>query len=175
MAFRIRDTKKNNVKVVDVDGSYLYRKRQLLAIHGGDIIPSSVPLSGWEVINEMNRKDMAKRIHTITHGKYHYDILNSDLIHESGLMYTYLTSGPGHIGKDGAFRSLERGYNLWSSGRLTHLELNSCHPLFCHIRCKMTRSMKQSLYGVYILLRNNAGLGKVEVASCGCAAEYVLL
>ena len=62
MTCRIRDAKKNNVKVVDVDGSYLYRKKQLLAIDGGDEIPSSVPLSGWEVINEMNHKDMAKRI-----------------------------------------------------------------------------------------------------------------
>ena len=118
---------------------------------------------------------MAKRIPKITHGKYHYDIVNSDLIHVSDLMYTYLASGAGHIRKDEAFRSLQHGYTLWSTGRLTHLELNSCHPLFCHIRYKMTPSMKQGLYDVYIFLRNNAGLGKIEVASCGCAAGYVLL
>ena len=90
-------------------------------------------------------------------------------------MYTYLADGAGRTGKDGAFRSLHRGFAHWSSGRLSHVEVNIHHPLFCHVRCKMTPSMKQGLYNVYILFRNQGGLGSIEMATCECAAGYVVL
>ena len=62
MSCSIRDAKKSNVKVVDV--VILVLKKQLLAINGGDEILSSLPLSEWEVINEMNHKDMVNTIMT---------------------------------------------------------------------------------------------------------------
>ena len=39
----------------------------------------------------------------------------------------------------------------------------------------MTPSMKQGLYNVYILFRNQGGLGSIEMATCECAAGYVVL
>ena len=91
-------------------------------------------------------------------------------------MYTYLADVAGRTGKDGAFRSLHRGFAHWSSGRLSHVEVNIHHPLFCHVRCKcMTPSMKQGLYKVYILFRNQGGLGSIEMATFECAAGYVVL
>ena len=70
-----------------------------------------------------------------------------------GLLYTYLAEGTGNQSAGhGAFRALQRGYNHWASGRRNHLEVNYKHPLFCHVRCSMTPSMKPGVYHVYILL-----------------------
>lgn len=69
-----------------------------------------------------------------------------------GLLYTYLADCVGKREKGGAFRSLQRGFIHWSSGRLSKLEMNFCHPLFCHVRCQTTPSMKQGLYHLYVLL-----------------------
>lgn len=44
-----------------------------------------------------------------------------------------------------AFRALQRGFNHWSSGRLDHLEVQYKHPVYCHVRCQMTPSMKPGL------------------------------
>ncbi len=44
--------------MVDVDGSYLYRKQQLLVQTGAQVptplVCPSPPLSGWEVVSESN-------------------------------------------------------------------------------------------------------------------------
>ncbi len=65
----------------------------------------------------------------------------------------YLPGGLfGKSGRGGAFRSLQRGFAHWSSGRLAKLEVNNLHPHFSHIRCQMTPSMRKGLYRVYILL-----------------------
>ena len=86
-------------------------------------------------------------------------------------MYTHLAEGVGKSGTSGAFRSLERGYIQWSSGRLTSLEVNLCHPLYCHVRGKMIPSMRQGHYDVYLLLRNDGGLASAILsAKCDCAA-----
>ena len=86
-------------------------------------------------------------------------------------MYTYLAEGAGRSGNGGAFRALQRGYIQWSSGRLACLEVNVRHPLYCHVRCKMTPSMKQGQYNVYLLLSNDGGLAStIQVATCECAA-----
>ena len=88
-------------------------------------------------------------------------------------MYSYLAEGVGHRDSGGAFRSLKQGFKHWASGRLSYLELNVCHPLFCHVRSKMTPSMKQGIYTVYILLGSESGLATIKAASCECAAGYV--
>ena len=57
--------------MIDVDGSYLYRKQQLLTSKAGSIniaIPD-MPLSGWEVVEESNYKDVSKQIPVVTHSE----------------------------------------------------------------------------------------------------------
>ena len=88
-------------------------------------------------------------------------------------MYSYLAEGVGRRDSSGAFRSFKQGFKHWASGRLSYLELNVCHPLFCHVRSKMTPSMKQGIYTVYILLGSESGLATIKAASCECAAGYV--
>lgn len=91
-----------------------------------------------------------------------------------GLLYTYLADCAGKRGTEGAFRALQRGFAHWSSGRLSKMEVNLQHPHFCHVRCQMTPSMKQGLYHVYILLGRKGETATIEVATCECAAGYVL-
>ena len=58
--FRIRDALQQNLDVVDVDGSYLYRKEQQLISQGIRTLPlslPSVPLTGWEVVTADNYKE----------------------------------------------------------------------------------------------------------------------
>ena len=81
-----------------------------------------------------------------------------------GLLYTYLAEGTGNQSAGhGAFRALQRG-------RLNHLEVNYKHPLFCHVRCSMTPSMKPGVYHVYILLAVEGELCTIKKATCECAA-----
>lgn len=92
-----------------------------------------------------------------------------------GLLYTYLAEGTGNQSTGhGAFRALQRGYNHWASGRLSHLEVNCKHPLFCHVRCSMTPSMKSGVYHVYVLLAIEGEVCSIKKATCECAAGYVL-
>ena len=55
---RICKAVKDNVEIVDVDGSYLYKKVQQLEATGMSIAPlyllTSPPISGWETISESN-------------------------------------------------------------------------------------------------------------------------
>ena len=60
------------LEVVDVDGSYLYRKYQNVVTSGisaSDPGIPAVPLTGWEEITEVNYKEVAKKIPKVTHGK----------------------------------------------------------------------------------------------------------
>ena len=69
--YRIREAQKSQKEVVDVDGSYLYRKHQLLLSKGKSIMPLSlpgIPLSGWEHVNKGNYTFMAKKIPCVTPG-----------------------------------------------------------------------------------------------------------
>ena len=68
-----------------------------------------------------------------------------------GLVYTYLA---GHVGRagEGAFRALTRGYTHWASGRLQELQVNTNNPLYCHVQCVMSPSMRAGTYRVYLLL-----------------------
>lgn len=76
----------------------------------------------------------------------------------------------GHVGDEGAFRALTRGYIHWTSGRLEEIQINTNHPQFCHVRCKMKPSMKVGIYNVYILLEREGELASIREATCGCAA-----
>lgn len=63
---RIREAKAAGDAVVDVDGSYLYRKYQLHA----DVVTAvpNPPLAGWEPVSKGNYRDIASKIPKVTHG-----------------------------------------------------------------------------------------------------------
>ena len=92
-----------------------------------------------------------------------------------GLLYSYLAGHVGRDGDEGAFRALDSGYNQWASGRLEEMEVNTNHPEYCHVRCKMKPSMKSGIYNVYLLLARDGKLATtICEATCECAAGYVL-
>ncbi len=171
---RIREAKKAGDVVVDVHGSYLYHKCQ----QQGSVAAAAPkpPLAGWESVNEANYANMASKIPKVTHGKSQRkqeEVTTEHLVivlYVLGLLYTYLAEGTGNTTGKGAFRALQRGYTHWSSGRLDQLEVNCNHPMYCHVRCKMTPSMKAGLYHVYILLGCNGEFASIDVATCECAA-----
>ena len=92
-----------------------------------------------------------------------------------GLLYTYLAECTGMSGRGEAFRSLQRGFIHWSSGRLSLLEVNCRHPQFCHIQCHMTPSKKQGVYKVYLLLGHISDYATILSATCQCAAGLVVM
>ena len=64
-ARRVRETIKDKVSVVDVDGSYLVRKHEQLRWAGVNVAPlgpPSLPLSGWITMKEGNYKDESLKI-----------------------------------------------------------------------------------------------------------------
>ena len=69
---RVRELSKQGAEMVDVDGSYLWRKQQQLNESGIvaeniDLLPSPPP-SGWVTINEANYKELAKDLPIVTSG-----------------------------------------------------------------------------------------------------------
>ena len=72
----IREAQKSRKEVVDVDGSYLYRKHQLLS-EGKCVVPlslSDIPLSGWELVDKGNYTHMARKIPCVTPGMLHSEL-----------------------------------------------------------------------------------------------------
>lgn len=169
------------VSVIDVDGSYMYRKQQLLQSQGIHIVmsPPCPPGTGWELITADNVKDMSSKIPCVTSGMFMCNSCSLSNTYQFyvGMMYTYLAAGCGRkdLESQGAFRALQRGYVHWASGRLDRLEVNHHHPHYCRVRCNMTPSMKSDIYHVYLLLGKDEQLAKVLKATCECAAGYVTI
>ena len=65
---RVREAKKDGMKVVDVDGSYLHRKQALSSETDTPDMPTGVPLVGWVSIDNPASTDVDK-IPRVTHGK----------------------------------------------------------------------------------------------------------
>lgn len=58
--------------MIDVDGSYLFRKERQLSLSTSDDTDTAlptIPLSGWEPIDDSNYQDMGKKIPLVCHGK----------------------------------------------------------------------------------------------------------
>ena len=58
--------------VVDVDGSYLYRKQQTLLSRGAALLPLPLPappLAGWVLVTDSNVDSVAASIPNVTSGK----------------------------------------------------------------------------------------------------------
>ena len=90
---RIRQAVKDNAEVIDVDGSYLYKKCRRLEDSGlviASLNPPSSPITGWECVTESNANDMAKRIPCVT----------------AGTIYVHLSSRAGHESGEETFRAL---------------------------------------------------------------------
>ena len=69
---RVNQTQQEGTAVVDVDGSYLYRKYRSLTEAGVQVsLPAypSVPLTGWNPVNEETCQAIAPSIPHVTSGK----------------------------------------------------------------------------------------------------------
>ena len=78
---RIRQAITDKVPVIDVDSSYLYKKKALeeSGYVSSTLEPPSAPVTGWEAVTESNAKQIAKKMPCVT----------------AGTLYTYLS---GHTG-----------------------------------------------------------------------------
>ena len=69
---RIEQAKSEQLPIVNVDGSYLYKKHHELS-HSGVSVPhldppSSPPITGWETATEKNVSSIATRLPVVTSG-----------------------------------------------------------------------------------------------------------
>jgi hypothetical protein len=99
VTLRVREAVKEGCRVIDVDGSYLYRKHQQMKQQSRNVAPLGLPpppVSGWELVCEDNHRDISSRIPKVT----------------QGTVYTYLAEGVGRKVSEqgGTFRALARGY-----------------------------------------------------------------
>lgn len=72
-SFRITQAKADGTSVVDVDGSYLYRKEQTLVASGIATSPMDVPqppVCGWEQLTAENHCDIAPKVPRVMPGKF---------------------------------------------------------------------------------------------------------
>ena len=70
--YRVKEANEENKEVVDVDGSYLYRKFKLLTDAGEHVAhPAcpSPPVTGWVAITDENRETIALSLPPVTPGK----------------------------------------------------------------------------------------------------------
>lgn len=68
---RIQQVKSEQLPVIDVDGSYMYRKEQSLLESGVVVAPQgapSPPLSGWETVSNASVKSIAPKVPVVTSG-----------------------------------------------------------------------------------------------------------
>ena len=68
---RVNQAEEEDTPVVDVDGSYLYRKYQQLARSGRDVAQPDhpgPPPSGWKIVNEETYKGITPSISLFTTG-----------------------------------------------------------------------------------------------------------
>ena len=64
--------KESGAKVIDVDGSYIYRKTQMASAPLRDAVLPDVPLIGWEGVDVTVRSNHVDKIPKVTHGKLKY-------------------------------------------------------------------------------------------------------
>lgn len=158
---RVREAKRTGRKVIDVDGSCLYRMRLQLeesGVHCAPLPLPSFPPLGWTQITDVNRDEVTKLLPSVY----------------PTTLYEYLVEGVGNVSGKGTFRALTRGYIHWASGRLHKLEANTCNPTLCYLRCQMRPSMKRGFYTVkMILMKDSNDVAVIKQATCECAAGLV--
>ncbi len=65
--------------VIDVDGSYLYKKYKALNESGKQVsLPSipSPPLTGWTIVTSENFQSVAAFVPRVSHGKFYKELMS---------------------------------------------------------------------------------------------------
>ena len=137
---RVRQCKADKAPVIDVDGTYLERKRQRLLSSNLPVVLlpcPAFPLRGWQIVQENNAKEIAKDMPSVS----------------QSTLYTYLAEGVWNAKGAMAFRALKRGYIHWASGCLKKLEVQTRHPHYVFVRGSMIPSMRVGTYVVMLMLK----------------------
>lgn len=150
----------NGMKVVDVDGTYLEKKRKRLLEAGLNVAPlplPSLPVHGWHTLSP------------------ECPLLEPDFPSISQVtLYTYLAEGVGNTKGKKSFRALKRGYIHFSSGRVRNIEVQNRNQTYTFIRSSMIPSMKAGTYRVTMILKKEIVeqecIGSIARATCDCAA-----
>ena len=135
---RVRKAKADRVEVIDVDGTYLERKRQKLLSANINVAPlphPAFPLHGWTTVEESNSKDIAKQLTT-------YYFTNISL----HLPCRRCWKQQGFNGLS-SFEERLRALGIW------RMEVQTRHQNFAFIRSVMIPSMWSGTYSVKILLK----------------------
>lgn len=77
--YRIAESKEKVEKVIDVDGSYLYKKYQRLTENGAAVAlidHPTPPLSGWETVSVDNHREYSEKIPLVTSGTFLHTYTN---------------------------------------------------------------------------------------------------
>ena len=157
----MQKAKAENATVIDVDGTYLERKRQKLLASNISVEPLPHPIYpplGWQTVLEQNQKEIALQMPCVL----------------PTTLYTYLAEGVGNAKGALAFRALKRGYVHWASGRVVKLEVHTLHTLYMFVRSTVLPSMRSGTYTVKVMLKKEMCRGhlvaNIAEASCECAA-----
>ena len=70
---RVEQAKREEAPIIDIDGSYTYKKYRDLLKVGKHVVPParpSLPLSGWRAINKDSYKSVGPSIPTVTSGMF---------------------------------------------------------------------------------------------------------
>lgn len=73
LCYRVKKVNEDGAEIVDVDGSYVYRKFKSLADAGKNVsLPTTppLPMSGWITMSSENYQALSSSIPPVTHGKY---------------------------------------------------------------------------------------------------------
>ena len=169
---------KDNAAIVDVDGSYLYKKRLRLEASGFVLAlmtpPTSAPLSGWDVVTEANATTVAQKLPCVTVGMV-YSYLDSHTGRERGHCVVD-TLCRGHCVVDTLCRgytvswALCRGYTHLALSCVERIEVNCENPLYCHVQSVMKPSTRQGSYRILLMLRYNGPYATMSHVTCKCAA-----
>ena len=101
----MKKANEDGAAIVDVDGSYLYRKYKSLADAGKNVslptTPPPPPISGWITMSNENYQALSSTIPPVTHGKFYFGVASRKIQY-----YTYAFSNNGWFNR---FRNV-RGY-----------------------------------------------------------------
>ena len=171
----VREVSESNEPVVDVDGSYMYRKKQQLSSAGFTVatLPAPTPpLSGWEPVTLENSASMSKNIPFVTPGLFEGIIIPVNVTKISLQGYSIHIWQPDVVVKRLREPSVPCKEGIFTGPRDDWIASKSTikHPHFCHVHCNMTPSMKAGVYHVYLLLGKQDQLATIDKATCECAA-----
>ena len=69
--FSVRAASTAAAQIIDVDGSYLYRKQQQLSSSSSAVVTLPIPvppITGWESVSAQNANEMSANIPAVTPG-----------------------------------------------------------------------------------------------------------